>query len=102
MSAITDPSTGGLVHVRPYRFAVTLLDDAAFYGLCVYVYDWTGVNRWFLPMAEVLASDPLMLQALRYGLMFASMNELRRWLESMAVSTDASTYIENMMAWFTS
>lgn len=97
---MTDPTTGSLIHFRQYRFVVTLLDDAAYYGIMVYLYDMTGVNRWFLPLAETLASDPLILQALRYGLMFSTMNELRRWLDTW-MSTELSTHIESVLSLWT-
>jgi len=85
-------------NVKPYRFVVTWIDDSAYYGLMVLVYDWTGVNRWFLPMASTLVNDPVYMQALRYGLMFGSMNELRRWLESLDINTDLSHYIERLLS----
>lgn len=98
MSTMTiDPMTGNALQVKEYRFVVTLMDDAAFYGLMVYVYDWTGVNRWFLPIAATFAEDPVLLQALRYGLMFGSMNEMRRWMESMGITTDLSKYLDGLV-----
>lgn len=83
---------------KPYKVVVTWIDDSLYYGLMVLVYDWTGVNRWFLPMASTLVNDPVYMQALRYGLMFGSMNELRRWLESLGLNTDVSHYVERLLA----
>lgn len=76
---------------------VTLVDDSAYYGLMVYVYDTTGINRWFIPLAEFMASTPVALQALRYGMMFATMNHLRAWLESWGISTELSVYIDQLL-----
>ena len=92
-----DAANSTSMGVKPYRLLVTWIDDSAYYGLMVLVYDWTGVNRWFLPIASTLVNDPVYLQALRYGMMFGSMNELRRWLET-TVSTDLSHYINLLLS----
>lgn len=97
-SGLPGQITTQIQNVKPYRLVVTWIDDSVYYGLMVLVYDWTGVNRWFLPMASTLVNDPVYMQALRYGLMFGSMNELRRWLESLGLSTDLSQYVERLLS----
>ena len=87
-----DPSTGNTMHVSEHRVLVSWLDDAAYLGLMVYVYDWTGFNRFFLPLPELMFSNPVIVQALRYGLLFGSMLELRRWLQSMGIHTELFSY----------
>jgi len=83
--------------LKQHSFFITFVDDAAYYGLMVYVYDQIGVNRWFLPVAEMMARNPVVLQCLRYGMMFASMNELRQWLEGMGITTDLSSYLDSLI-----
>lgn len=87
-----DPSTGNMLHVSEHRMLVSWLDDAAYLGLMVWVYDYTGFNRFFLPLPELMFSNPVVVQALRYGLLFGSMLELRRWLESMGIRTELFSY----------
>ena len=87
-----DPSTGNTMHVSEHRVLVSWLDDAAYLGLMVYVYDRTGFNRFFLPLPELMFSNPVIVQALRYGLLFGSMLELRRWLQSMGIHTELFSY----------
>lgn len=83
--------------IKQHSFLITFVDDTAYYGLMVYVYDQLGVNRWFLPVAEMMAQNPVILQCLRYGMMFASMNELRHWLEGFGVNTDLSSYVDSLI-----
>lgn len=93
-----DPSTGLMLHLSPHRFLVTMIDDAAYLGLMVYVYDATGFKNFFIGLPEMFFSNPIIVQALRYGLMFASMLELRRWLEAFGIKTElVSYYLENLL-----
>lgn len=93
-----DPTTGTMLHMNPHRFLVTLLDDAAYLGLMVYVYDMTGFKSVFVGLPQVFFTNPLIVQALRYGLMFASMLEIRRWLEAFGIKTELiAYYLENVL-----
>lgn len=87
-----DPSTGGMVHVQSHKFVVTMLDDAAYLGLMVYMYDMSGFKNVFIGLPQVFFSNPFVVQALRYGIMFASMLEIRRWLEAFGVRTELISY----------
>lgn len=87
-----DPTTGTTMHVTPHRFLVTMVDDAAYLGLMVYLYDMTGFKNVFIGLPQVFFSNPFIVQALRYGLMFASMIELRRWFEMMGIKTELIGY----------
>lgn len=91
-SVTMDPQTGTMVHMQEHRFLVNLVDDAAYYGLMIYVYDYTGLNRLFLPLPEYLMDFSEWSQALRYGLLFATMAELRRWLEAWGIKTELFSY----------
>ena len=93
-----DPTTGNTLHTTEHRILVSWLDDAAYLGLMVYVYDWTGFNRFFLPLPELMFSNPVVVQALRYGLLFGSMLEVRRWLESMGIRTELFGYYADHLA----
>lgn len=72
---------------------VRLLDDGVYFGLMVYVFNYTGIDKYFVPGPEFLSMDyaPWM-QALRWGLMFGTMQEVRRWFESMGIHTDLVSY----------
>lgn len=71
---------------------IRLLDDGVYFGLMVYLYDYTGINKWFIPGPEFFMGDAPWMQALRWGLMFGSMGEVRRWFESMGIHTDLVSY----------
>lgn len=71
---------------------IRLLDDGVYFGLMVYIYDYTGINKWFLPGPVESMVDAPWMQALRWGLMFGSMGEVRRWFESMGIHTDLVSY----------
>lgn len=93
-----DPMTGNSLHVSEHRVLVSWLDDAAYLGLMVYVYDWTGFNRFFLPLPELMFTNPVIVQSLRYGLLFGSMLEVRRWLNSMGIRTELFSYYADQLA----
>ena len=80
------------------RILVNWLDDAAYLGLMVYVYDYTGINRIFLPLPEMMFTNPVIVQALRYGLLFGSMLELRRWLQAYGIPTELFSYYLDRLA----
>lgn len=63
----------------------------------VIVFDYTGLNRFFLQLPEAMSNNPYMIQALRYGLMFGTFAELRRWLEEYGLDTDASHYLDTLL-----
>lgn len=91
LSAMNATSNGvGSVLVR-------LLDDGVYFGLMVYLYDYTGVNRYFIPGPEFFMGDSAWMQAFRYGLMFGSMQELRRWFEGMGIKTDLVSHYLRML-----
>lgn len=93
-----DPSTGTMLHMTPHRFLITLVDDAAYLGLMVYLYDMTGFKNIFIGLPEVFFTNPFIVQALRYGLMFASMLEIRRWLEAFGLKTElVAYYLDNLV-----
>lgn len=77
---------------------VRLLDDGVYFGLMVYLYDATGINSYFIEAPDLfgMGMGPWMI-ALRYGLMFGSMMELRRWFESMGIHTDLVSYYLRML-----
>lgn len=93
-----DPSSGDYIHMTPWRFMVTLADDAAYFGLMVYMYTAVGVQRIFINERMILESDAM--KALRWGLMFGTMAEVRRWLEAYGLSTNASAYLEAVAKMF--
>jgi hypothetical protein len=93
-----DPHTGGSILSQERRILVNWLDDAAYLGLMVYVYDYTGFNRVFLPLPEMMFTNPVLVQALRYGLLFGSMLELRRWLQSYGIPTELISYYLDKLA----
>ena len=93
-----DPHSGNSLLLQERRFLVNWLDDAAYLGLMVYVYDYTGFNRFFLPLPELMFSNPVIVQALRYGLLFGSMLELRRWFESMGLRTELFSFYLDQLA----
>lgn len=93
-----DPATGTMLHMTPHRFFVTMVDDAAYLGLMVYLYDYTGFKNVFIGLPEIFFSNPVLVQALRYGLMFASMIEIRRWLEMLGIKTElVAYYLDNLV-----
>lgn len=94
---ITDPSTGNHVMVTDHKMVITLFDDAIYMGAMVLVYDSTGLSRFFLSLPSIMAQNSKLMQALRYGVMFGSMMELRRWLTMMGVPTDASAFVQMVM-----
>ena len=100
MTTVTsvDPHSGGHMLVQERRILVNWLDDAAYLGLMVYVYDYTGFNRIFLPIPEMMFSNPVIIQALRYGLLFGSMLELRRWLQCYGIPTELFSYYLDKLA----
>jgi hypothetical protein len=98
-SVSVDPSTGNMVHVQEHRVLVTFLDDSIYFGLMVMVYDMSGLDTWFISMPEDMIDNPTFMQALRYGLMFGSMIELRRWLEAWGLRTDASHWFMRLTGW---
>jgi hypothetical protein len=87
-----DPTTGHTVHSTEHKLLVTWLDESAYLGLMVYVYNYTGLSRIFIPMPELFFDNPVIVQALRYGLMFASMMELKRWLELYGIKTELFSF----------
>lgn len=93
-----DPTTGNHIHVTEHKFLVTMVDDAVYFGVMVWLYDQTGVNRWFLAMPDRMRMYPEMMQALRYGAMFASMQELRRFLNMWGLPTEASVWLDALMS----
>lgn len=94
-----DPSTGTMLHMTPHRFLVTMLDDAAYLGVMVYLYDMTGFKNVFIGLPRVFFSNPFIVQALRYGVMFASMIEIRRWLEAFGIHTELIAYwLDNIVS----
>lgn len=99
MSSMTlDPSTGDYVHTTPWRFMVTLVDDAMYMGLVIYIYHATGMKKIFL--TDNMRMESHTMQALRYGIMFGTMLELRRWLDAYGISTNVSQYLESLMKIF--
>lgn len=95
-SMAMDPSSGNMVYMQEHEVLVTFVNDTAFFGLMVLVYDWTGLNRLFLAVSDEMASNPAFVQALRYGMMFGSILELRRWLEGFGWHTDLSWYARRL------
>lgn len=94
-----DPATGTMLHITPHNFLVTMVDDAAYLGLMVYLYDATGFKNVFIGLPEMFFSNPVIVQALRYGVMFASMIEIRRWLEAMGIKTElVAYYLDRLMS----
>lgn len=95
-----DPSTGSQVHLQEHQVLITAFDDAMYLTAMVVVYDYTGINRFFLQLPQVMSTNPYVMQALRYGVMFGSMLELRRWLNSFGINTDASTLLSSLVSHF--
>lgn len=95
-SVMTDPTTGAMVHATEHKFPMTWVNDVAYLSLMVWVYDQTGLNRIFIRLPEEMISNPVILQAVRYGSMFGSMLEVRRWLQSLGINTDVTHYIDMM------
>lgn len=93
-----DPHSGSNVLCQERKILVNWLDDAAYLGLMVYVFDYTGLNRVFLPLPEMMFSNPVVIQALRYGLLFGSMLELRRWLQCYGIPTELFSYYLDRLA----
>lgn len=95
-----DPTTGNMIHMKEHRAFVTLVDDAAYFTVMVMVFDYTGMNQFFLQLPEIMASNPYVVQALRYGMLFGTMSELRRWIEMFGINTDMSHYLEHVLGMF--
>ena len=93
-----DPHSGSKVLSTEHKILLNWLDDAAYLGLMVYIYDYTGINRIFLPIPELMFSNPVIVQALRYGLLFASMLELRRWLQCNGIPTELFSHYLDQLA----
>lgn len=94
----TDPHSGTNVLATERKILLNWLDDAAYLGLMVYVYDYTGINRIFLPIPEMMFSNPVVVQALRYGLLFGSMLEVRRWLQCAGIPTELFSHYLDQLA----
>jgi hypothetical protein len=72
---------------------VRLLDDGVYFGLLVYAYNYAGIDRYFIPGPAIGSfGDAPWMQALRWGVMFGTMQEVRRWFESMGIHTDLVSY----------
>ena len=97
-SVQVDSTSGSPLLCQERRILVNWLDDAAYLGLMVYLYDYTGVNRIFLPLPELMFSNPVIVQALRYGLLFGSMLELRRWLQCYGIPTELFSHYLDQLA----
>lgn len=101
MTSVTiDPSTGNHIHMTQHQMLITTFDDSVYMGVMVLVYDYLGVTRFFLSLPSVMMDNGKVMQALRYGVMFASMLELRRWLTMMGVNTDASSFFNSLIEQF--
>jgi hypothetical protein len=94
---INDPSTGTRLMVTEHHMLLTLFNDSVYTGVMVLVYDATGISRFFLSLPSIMARNSQVMQALRYGVMFGSMMELRRWLTLMGIPTDASTLVHTVV-----
>ncbi len=79
--------------VTEHHMLLTLFNDAIYTGIMVLVYDATGISRFFLSLPSIMSQNSKVMQALRYGVMFGSMMELRRWMTMMGILTDASCYV---------
>lgn len=97
-SLTLDPSTGEYMHSVPWKFLITMADDTVAYGIMVYAYNYTGLVRLFLPF-NTRNEEPWMT-AMRYGLYFASMSEMRKWFEAWGFSTSASAYLDQLTRMF--
>lgn len=97
-SVQVDPNSGANVLCQERKVLLNWLDDAAYLGLMVYVYDYTGINRIFLPIPELMFSNPVVVQALRYGLLFGSMLEVRRWLQCYGIPTELFSHYLDQLA----
>lgn len=92
--ATIDPTTNEHVISVPHHVPMSWINDVAYLSLMVWVYDQTGLNRVFIRLPEEMISNPVILQAVRYGSMFASMLELRAWLTMLGIKTDLSHYLD--------
>lgn len=92
--ATVDPSTGSHTLSTIHQVPLSYINDVAYLSLMVWVYDVTGLNRVFVRLPEEMIDNPVLLQAVRYGSMFASMIELRAWLTMLGITTDLSDYLE--------
>lgn len=90
-----DSATNHAVHSEEHRFLVTLLDDAVFFGLAVYAFHATGVDRFFVP--GFMGDRATMEQLVRYGLLLGTMLEVRRLLEQVGIPTDL---ISQTLDWY--
>ena len=93
-----DAQSGSHILMQERKVLLNWLDDAVYLGIMVYVYDFTGVNRIFLPLPELMFSNPVVVQALRYGLLFGSMLEVRRWLQCYGIPTEFFSYYVDQLA----
>lgn len=96
-SVVTDPTTGSHHMVQKHEMLLTLFDDSVYLGLMVLLYDQTGVSRFFLQLPSIMAENSRAMQSLRYGIMFGSMFELRRWMIMMGINTDASSIFQYLL-----
>lgn len=92
-----DPTSGNVLHIEEHRGFVSLVDDVAYFTIMVIVFDYTGLNRFFIQLPEIMSDNPYLIQALRYGLMFGTLAELRRWLEEWGLNTDVSHYLDSVL-----
>ena len=97
-SVQTDPHSGNKMLCQEHKILLDWIDDAAYLGLMVYIYDYTGINRIFLPIPEMMFSNPVIIQALRYGLLFGSMLEVRRWLHCYGIPTELFSHYLDQLA----
>jgi len=96
-SVVTDPNTGNHIMTTEHQMLITLFNDAIYTGIMVLVYDATGISRFFLSLPSIMADNGKLMQALRYGVMFGSMQELRRMLVMWDVPTDASSILQSLV-----
>lgn len=87
-----------MLTVTEHKIPHTMINDIAYFSLMVWVYDMTGLNRIFIRLPAEMIDNPVILQAVRFGSMFGSMMELRRWLQEMGISTDLTHYIDHLTA----
>lgn len=93
-----DPTTGAGMHVKQHGFPVTMVNDAFFFGLCVMVADQTGFNRIYIPLPSSMAQHTYFVQAMRYGLLFATFVEFKYWLDNWGINTNLSDYWDSAMS----
>lgn len=101
-SVTVDPTSGAGLHVTQYGFPVTLVNNTAFFGLCVLAADATGFNRLYLPLPRIMAQNYAFTQAMRYGLLFATFVEFKFWLDRWGINTNLSDYWDTLVNTFRS